>query len=520
MEEMMAGTKMRTRKAMGKNARLRKADIILVILAAMLLVFIVRAENASSDNIIGNAVSEMNESAVSPADIADIHGMQDIAQPEQTEPILIAANESAASNESNENNEPNEPNAPNNLPAINSTGNITLPQTNEMPDITGAVRNNGPVQEGEDINFTGQCSGSSMLVVCAETVACNAETHGKDLICRGETKDSGNDTVICTRTTVSKDVGTNSGIATCCDAQGNCDTTTLLIDGWSVGSAVKSSSSISFDIKGRKKYFKMDEDPQFDFEYIKNGKALNKPEKASKKLITQEETVEASVYDALGVPVDVVPEITKTNDGKFTLSLPKQRELRPGRYTLQIALTKDGAASTEQMDFSWGVLAINTYKSVYLENEEASIGIGVLDDYGRVICDADVALEITGPDSKKTTLTTADGGIKISPECNVLGVTELPDYYATYHVGSAGEYAMSLTAVTANGVKSISDSFSVQDSVDFDVERKGPTRIYPPVPYRMGITIKANQKYKGDVKEYVPASFSISEQEGLTVTES
>lgn len=503
-------TKMGKSIGMNKNARLRKANIIFVLLAAILLVLIVRAENTTSDNLTGNPVPESIGSA-------DNITSEQIIPEEPVIPIINKTEGEIDINQTDINQtNPNQTDI-NETPQSNDTGLLPILL---MLDITGTVTNNGPVQEGEEINFTGQCSGNSMLVVCMDSVACNAETEGKDLICRGEIIGLDESTAKCARTTTAKDVGTNSGIATCCNDAGECDTTTVLIAGWSVGSAVTMQSSISMDIKGRKKDFNINEDPLFDFEYIKNGKALDSPEKAFNKLVTKEETVEASVYDALGFPIEVMPEITKTNDGKFTLSLPKQRAFRPGKYTLQVALTKDGATSTDQMDFTWGVLAINPHKSIYLENEEAFIGIGVLDDYGRVICDADVTLEITAPDGKKTALTTADGDITISPECKVLGVTELPDYYTTYKVGSAGLYSMSLTAVTANGARSISDSFAVQDSVEFDVERKGPTRIYPPVPYKMDITIKANQKYNGDVKEYVPASFYISDQDGLTVTES
>ena len=109
--------------------------------------------------------------------------------------------------------------------------------------------------------------------------------------------------------------------------------------------------------------------------------------------------------------------------------------------------------------------------------------------------------------------------LKISPECAYLGVTELPDYYTGYKVGGVGAYAMNLTAVTANGVRSVSDNFTVQSSVDFDVARQGPTRVYPKAVYTMNISIIANQDYNGIVNEYVPAGFEISEVELIEVEE-
>ena len=175
---------------------------------------------------------------------------------------------------------------------------------------------------------------------------------------------------------------------------------------------------------------------------------------------------------------------------------------------------------TQEQDFTWGVLAINTHKSIYLPNEAASIGIAVLDNEGHMVCDADVTLTITDPSDNETVLSTGNGSIKVSPQCCVYGVTNLPDYYTNYEVGGAGTYVMNLTvtAVTANGTKSITDEFTVQNSVDFDVARDGATRIYPPVPYVMNFTIKANKDYDGLIREYVPASFVITPQDGLIVT--
>ncbi len=172
----------------------------------------------------------------------------------------------------------------------------------------------------------------------------------------------------------------------------------------------------------------------------------------------------------------------------------------------------------EEKEFTWGVLAINIDKSFYLPNENSSIAIGVLDDAGLMVCDADVTLEIVDPLGGKTTLTTADTTIKISPQCEFYGVTDLPDYYTNYQVSVLGDYVMNLTAVTENGVRSIQDNFEVVAAVDFDVTRSGPTRIYPPVLYRMKFTVKANKGHSGPVKEYVPDSFVITPQEGMTVT--
>jgi len=49
--------------------------------------------------------------------------------------------------------------------------------------------------------------------------------------------------------------------------------------------------------------------------------------------------------------------------------------------------------------------------------------------------------------------------------------------------------------------------------VPFEVERVGPTRIYPPVSYGMTLKIKVNQDFAGEVIEQIPASFELTGRE-------
>ncbi|MFH1182241.1 MAG: Ig-like domain-containing protein [Candidatus Woesearchaeota archaeon] len=164
------------------------------------------------------------------------------------------------------------------------------------------------------------------------------------------------------------------------------------------------------------------------------------------------------------------------------------------------------------------ILAANTNKSIFLPGEDAGIAIAVLDEKGNMVCNADVTLAITSPSGDTTIFSTSDGGIKVSPECTTYGVTVLPDYYTTYRSGSDGTYTMNLTAITPNGISSITDNFTVQPSVAFDVARNAPTRIYPVISHNMTISIKASRDYKGAITEQVPSDFEISSQKGLNVT--
>ncbi|MCH8833449.1 MAG: hypothetical protein IIA81_04060, partial [Thaumarchaeota archaeon] len=238
------------------------------------------------------------------------------------------------------------------------------------------------------------------------------------------------------------------------------------------------------------------------------------------KWVGMDEIIETVIYGPDGNEINLDYEQIKLRDGKFLIKLLSDRDGKPGLYKIVTTLTKNGQSFVVESEFAWGVLAINTDKSIFLPNENAFIGMAVLDDQGKVVCDADVTLTITSPSGAKTTLSTANGGITISEECEVLGVTNLPDYYTEYSVSGVGSYTMDLTAITANGVKSVQDSFTVQSTVEFDVTRDGPTRVFPLVPYTMQFTINANQDYNGKITEYVPASFEITPQQGLKVTTS
>ncbi|MDD5145368.1 MAG: hypothetical protein PHF44_00745 [Candidatus Pacebacteria bacterium] len=101
------------------------------------------------------------------------------------------------------------------------------------------------------------------------------------------------------------------------------------------------------------------------------------------------------------------------------------------------------------------------------------------------------------------------GVIEKSSKCSPNSITNIPDYFAYYKTGEIGEYKITLTAKTKNGTYTITDSFEVKDSVPFDVERIGPTRIYPQADYEMNFKILANQDFQGKIIETAPLSFEI-----------
>jgi hypothetical protein len=235
-----------------------------------------------------------------------------------------------------------------------------------------------------------------------------------------------------------------------------------------------------------RKYFRSDEKPEFLIPKVKfNQIVLVDPD--NKEIVPDLSLIE-----------------TKEN---YKIQIEQKQGFRPGKYILKV---KTNDATIEQ-EFLWGVLAINTNKSIYNNfGETVYLQMAVLRDDGHTICDANLKLEIKNPKSEIEILTTENGTIQYSGKCKPNNVTDVPDYFAYYQVGEPGIYEMKLTNLD-NGYE-IKNFFEVRDSVPFEVERIGPTRIYPPADYEMSLKIKVNQDFSGEVVEIVPEGFEVKTQ--------
>jgi hypothetical protein len=214
-------------------------------------------------------------------------------------------------------------------------------------------------------------------------------------------------------------------------------------------------------------------------------------------------------------------EIRSSSPTKIKI-LRNEDKLKPGLYKIKIEIEKEGKTETLEKTFPWGVLAINTNKSIYTASKEqgsevAFIQMAVLGDDGHTICDAKLELQITNPKFQTTIFSTEDGTIQKSGQCGPDNVTDKPDYFAYYKVEKPGIYKMKLKNLDSG--YEIEDSFEVRDYVPFDVERIGPTRIWPKAPYEMTLKIKANQDFKGKIVETVPKDFSIVECQNCSLLE-
>ena len=194
-------------------------------------------------------------------------------------------------------------------------------------------------------------------------------------------------------------------------------------------------------------------------------------------------------------------------EGNF-LEISPPEYLRPGSF--EVTISENGSTFFSQ-DFSWGVLAVNTNKSIYKPNETANIAIAVLNEKGMMVCDADVILEIKVPGGKNEKLSTKDDTIRVNPECEIHDYTTRPDYETDFTVSKLGTYSVSLKAKTENGTYEINDSFVVSDETQFDIERITATRIYPKREYPVSLKITAKNGFSGKITETVPKDFIITQ---------
>lgn len=217
-------------------------------------------------------------------------------------------------------------------------------------------------------------------------------------------------------------------------------------------------------------------------------------------------TVETRVVNSSGKKIDAVIEELDVL-GKTVVTVNPPTQFVPGKYKF-VAIDQTGAKI--EQDFLWGVLALNPNKAVYRKDETGNLSIAVLDEEGKMVCDAKVKLRITNYQSKiDEELSTENGKILVNPECLSKDFTLIPDYETKYKFTEYGQYNLELTAITANGTYTINDQIEVKNNSDFEVERVSATRIFPENIYPVTVKVKANRDFEGTVEEQVPVDFLI-----------
>src|SRR4030042_2846448 len=121
--------------------------------------------------------------------------------------------------------------------------------------------------------------------------------------------------------------------------------------------------------------------------------------------------VNVKLLDSQGEEVKMPLNIIFENDGSFTVRASElPRNFRPGQYKLFFTIVDNTDEESETIEieqaFTWGIMAFNTDKSVYLPDETAYLQMAVLDKNGNTVCNAILRLEIEAPNGTLAVLDT------------------------------------------------------------------------------------------------------------------
>ncbi|MDE1845471.1 MAG: hypothetical protein KGI10_09125, partial [Thaumarchaeota archaeon] len=261
-----------------------------------------------------------------------------------------------------------------------------------------------------------------------------------------------------------------------------------------------------------KKGYLITENPEFQFEYFtkQDLKKFKKDTTESlgtiqhDKWIGKNTAISAELVDPNGKSIPININFEKLREGKFDIKLSSLRQNHPGMYKIKVTLVKDGKTYTNEQSFAWGLVTVNTAKSIYKPGETADFIIAVLDNTGSSVCDSNIVMKITDPTSQNTVLSTVNG-ITIG-ECGL--------YNAHYVTGSEGNYTIDISATSSSGVSHFSTYFTVAKKFDYDVIRTTDTKI-DPFNSPNNFNVKINLQSFVDsgpvvIKEYIPSVLNVT----------
>jgi nitrate/TMAO reductase-like tetraheme cytochrome c subunit len=260
------------------------------------------------------------------------------------------------------------------------------------------------------------------------------------------------------------------------------------------------------DVVGERKDFNAKDRPEFRFRYKPQRNVFVKLFReifAKRQFFVKNISLSDSGGNDVSADFDVAYE---ENDEWFIKMENQPKNFRPGKYTLKIEVDEGGVIFSDEMNFYWGVLAVNTNKAVFVSGEEAYLQMAALADNGDTICNASLVLTITSPDGIAREIP-----VEAQSSCGLNNVTDNPDYTAYYGVKAPGVYKMNLLHEGNDGVpiNNTEDSFEVRESVPFVIERTGATRIWPKSSYVMKLSVTSVHDFKGQFTETVPKNFEL-----------
>ncbi|KKL28087.1 hypothetical protein LCGC14_2378660, partial [marine sediment metagenome] len=255
------------------------------------------------------------------------------------------------------------------------------------------------------------------------------------------------------------------------------------------------------------------EDVEFEFEYYtdenlnKTGKVIKKYNKPVQhdKWEEQDTKITIEVFDPHGDKILLNSEFDEIREGKLNIKLLSEGDHKPGIYKIKTTLTKNGETFTTESEFAWGLVSLNTKKSIYRPGETAEFVIVVLNSEGHPVCDANLSMSVTDPNSLVAKLSSVDG-ITANAECGL--------YDAEYITSIEGTYLVDINAVAEGINTNFTTTFDVSSFFEFDIIRTAQSKVDPtknPNSFDVRIDIES---FVGDkvveIKESIPSVFEVA----------
>jgi len=287
---------------------------------------------------------------------------------------------------------------------------------------------------------------------------------------------------------------------------------TGMINGTSINGTGTNTTAFAVvpTITNLKSSYTIGDNPEFEFKIFKDTD-IKKIKKTIKTDMQQNgwneknTTISVTITAPDGTVIPLKSQFKKMKEGQFDIKILSKKYGKPGVYSITATMVKDGKTYTTQDQYAWGLVSLNTQKSIYSPGDTANMTMVVLDSGGHPVCDANLSVMVTDPSSRITTLLSGVG-ISAGSECGL--------YNAQYVTTTPGNYTVNVSA-TANSIKTnFNTSFLVQNNIPFDVIRTAQSKIDPvnnPNLFNVKIDIASSVNQTGvTIKELVPSVLNVT----------
>ncbi|NOQ37727.1 hypothetical protein GQ472_02455, partial [archaeon] len=208
-------------------------------------------------------------------------------------------------------------------------------------------------------------------------------------------------------------------------------------------------------------------------------------------------------------PADIPAETEETDESNYDFI--ETEEIDEGNHNFGIQKTRTDVSMQEQK-FEWGLVSLNSKKSIYRPGETAELVIITLDRNGNPLCNVEMSMMIKHSDIDDIYYSTADETIISGSECGI--------YNANYMADAEGNYTIDITALIDGIDISFSTHFLVLEDYGFDIIRTADSSIDPTKQDWFDVRIDIESFVGADslvVKEFVPVAFEVITDAGVEI---